>query len=89
MSDIRVTKEQIDELVDKAKIEVSKIGDKTTLVYMTLECGFVFVESSSCVDPANYDEEIGKQCCIDRIKEYLWKYEGYYLQKKLFENSKN
>jgi hypothetical protein len=79
-----VTQKQVDALIDNAKrVEVSKLGDKTCVVYVVLESGFEMMESASCVDPANYDEKIGKEICLDRIKNKLWELEGYKLQCEL------
>lgn len=75
-----VTQEQVDGIIAASTIVVSKLGTKTTLVFATLPCGFVIVESGSCVDPANYSEEIGTRLCMERIKNKVWELEGYRLQ---------
>lgn len=80
MSNITVTSDQIDRIMSDATIEDIKMGLKTTVVVCTLKTGFVIVESSSCVDHENYDHEIGKKICLERIKNELWKLEGYKLQ---------
>lgn len=59
--------------------------DKCTLVCVKLENGFVLTESSACVDPANYNEEIGKEICFERIKNKIWELEGYRLQCDIFK----
>lgn len=80
-----VTKKQIDHLIDAAEIGVTKLGEKTTLVHVILLNGFELIESSSCVDPDNYDEAIGKDICLERIKNKLWELEGYKLQCELHD----
>ena len=35
---------------------------------------------SSCVDPKNYDEKIGKDICMGRIKNKIWELLGFLLQ---------
>lgn len=80
-----VTEEQIDQLLWSSTVSVSKVGDNTTLVFCTLPCGWRFVESSSCVDPENYDHELGKSICMQRIKEKLWELEGYRLMNEIYE----
>lgn len=42
----------------------------------------------ACVDKANYNEEIGARCCMERIERKLWELEGYALQKELAECDK-
>lgn len=80
MSDIIVKKSKVDELLDNAEILVETKFDKVTVVIVKLENGFTFVEGTGCVDPANYSEEIGKEICLDRVRNKLWMLEGYKLQ---------
>lgn len=81
MTDIRVTKDQIDQLLNSADVEVKTVFDKCTVVIAKLRNGFILVESSACVDPANYDPELGKKLCLKHIEDRLWELEGYALQK--------
>jgi hypothetical protein len=78
-----VNKEHIDNLFERSEINVQTVFNKTTIVSAKLPNGFVIVESTGCVDPENYSEEIGKNICIERIKNKLWELEGYLLQDKL------
>lgn len=75
-----VTEEQIEDIFSKMKIDAFRRGSKTTVIVAELECGFVITEFSSCVDPKNYDHEVGKALCLDRIKSKIWELEGYRLQ---------
>jgi hypothetical protein len=76
----KVTPEHIERLFNKSTKLENTIGDKTTVVVCKLPNGFVIVESSSCVDPVNYDFELGKEICYKRIKDKMWELEGYLLQ---------
>lgn len=78
-----VTSSQIDAIIASAKIDVFTVYDKCTVVTAQLPNGFVMVESSACVDPRNYDSELGYNACIKRIKDRLWELEGYKLQCKV------
>ena len=80
MSTVRVTPEQIEEILNTATITDMKIGTKTTLVHVVPTSGFDIIETSSCVDPENYDHDLGKKICLERIKNKLWMLEGYKLQ---------
>ena len=82
-----VTQDQIRTIIAESVIKVHKLGEKTTLVHATLPNGFVITESSSCVDPANYDEVIGYDICMNRIANKIWELEGYSLQKKVHEET--
>lgn len=53
---------------------------KITIVIATLKNGFTIVESSACVDPKNYDENIGAEICKERIKNQIWNHLGFLLQ---------
>lgn len=79
----RVTKEQINALLESAEISVETKFDKVTVVVCKLKNGFVITEAAGAVDPANYSEEIGKEVCMNRIKNKLWELEGYCLQKRI------
>ena len=60
--------------------EVITLGDCTTVVRCVLTNGFEIVESSSCVDPKNYSEEIGTEICMEKIKNKIWELLGFLLQ---------
>lgn len=79
-----VTQSVIDELMESCDIAVTTAFDKCTIVACKLPNGFVIVESSSCVDPANYDEDMGVDICMKNIENKLWELEGYLLQNKLY-----
>ena len=78
-----VTEQEINKLLEDAEIDVKTVFEKCTLVTVKLANGFVITESSACVDKANYDENMGKEICLERIKNKLWELEGYKLQCKL------
>lgn len=79
-----VTQSVIDELMESCDIAVTTAFDKCTIVACKLPNGFVIVESSSCVDPANYDEDMGVDICMKNIEKKLWELEGYLLQNKMY-----
>ena len=78
-----ITKQQIDELLEKSEIKVETVYDKVTIVNCKLPNGFVLTEASGAVDQANYDEKIGMEICMERIENKLWELEGYALAKQL------
>ncbi|MGM7634167.1 Gp49 family protein [Bacillus sp. Hm123] len=81
----KVTKEQIDKIMNEAEFDVKTIFNKCTVVTAKLANGFIIVESSACVDPANYDASLGKEICMKRIEDKIWGMEGYKLQCELSE----
>ena len=62
-------------------VETRTLEDgKTTMVMAKMLTGFTQYETSSCVDPANYDMVIGMQIAFDRIKNTTWKCLGFVVQ---------
>ena len=75
---ISISQEMVDGFIKKVKC--TTLGNKTTLVTVVLVNGFEMIEASTCVDPDNYSEEIGKEICLDRIKNRIWEFLGFMLQ---------
>ena len=87
-----ITKQDIDNILKDTLIKVEQYGDKTTVLKATLPNNFVIVESSSFVDPANFDMKIGEEICMDKLVNKIWELEGYKLQcqtKEVAENGNN
>lgn len=85
MTSIRVTKEQVQENMQDVIVRTLQDFDKPcTYVTVRMKNGFTLRESTTCVDPANYDEEIGKQICLKKIEDKIWFLLGYALQEKLY-----
>lgn len=83
-----VTTDQIAEIIEKTQFDAQTVYGKTTIVSAKLPNGFVIVESSSCVDPQNYDEKVGIEICKHRIIDKIWELEGYRLQDSIYRESK-
>ena len=81
MSNVKLSEEQIKSVI--VLDEYVKMGKKTVICLATLKNGFELVGVGSCVDPANFNEELGKQyACEDAEKKSiakLWELEGYRL----------
>lgn len=73
-----ISQEMVDDFI-VAK-EVSTLGDKVTVVRATLRNGFELVESSACVSSENYDEKLGAEICMEKIKDKVWFLLGFLLQ---------
>ena len=81
MTNRTVTHEHV--IATIAKEEFIDHNNKTTIGIFTLKNGFVIVEASSCVDPANYNPEIGRSIVRERAVNKVWELEGYLLQTEL------
>ena len=73
-----ISQEMVDGFIDK--VDVITMGEKTTVVKATLINGFEIVEASSCVSKENYDEKLGAEICISKIKDKIWMLLGFLLQ---------
>ena len=83
MSNISVTKEEVKENMQDVICSTAIEFDKpVTYVTVRMKNGFTLRESTTCVDPANYSEEIGKQICLEKIEDKVWFLLGFLLQEK-------
>ena len=80
----KVTKEEVQaNMQDVIVRTVMEFGKPCTYVTVRMKNGFTLRESTTCVDPANYDENICKETCLKRIEENIWFLLGYALQEKI------
>ena len=73
-----ISQEMVDAFI--SSYEVCTMGNKCTVVRAILRNGFEIVESSACVSEENYDEEMGAQICLSKIKDKVWLLLGFLLQ---------
>lgn len=73
-----ISQEMVEEFIRET--EVITMGDKTTVVRAILRNGFEIVESSSCVSAENYDEDLGAEICMKKIRDKVWMLLGFLLQ---------
>jgi hypothetical protein len=78
MSNIRLTQEDIEATI--VSEEYTMMGKKTTVCLLTLRNGFEIIGTSGCVDPANFDEAIGRKFAKEMAVDKIWLLEGYRLQ---------
>jgi hypothetical protein len=79
----KVTKEQIESLLNSAETQEVVFWDKQLAVSYKFPSGFAIIGVGSCVDPANFDLEIGRQVAREQVEHKLWELEGYVLQSLL------
>lgn len=73
-----ISAEMVERFIDHH--ETVTMGGKTTVVRAVLKNGFEIVESSSCVSAENYDEKLGEEICMERIRNKVWELLGFLLQ---------
>lgn len=74
----KILKEDVENFI--TDVEVMTVGEKTTVVNAHTLTGFDTVRHSSCVDPKNYSEELGKQYAMEEVVSSLWGHLGFVLQ---------
>jgi hypothetical protein len=74
----KILKEDVENFI--TNVEVMTVGEKTTVVNAHTRSGFDTVRHSSCVDPKNYSEELGKQYAMEEVVNSLWSHLGFVLQ---------
>lgn len=82
-----VTIEQVKENMKDVLVRtLDDFGKPCTYVTVRMKNGFTIRESTTCVDPANYNEEIGKEICLKKIEDKIWFLLGYQLQEDLYRS---
>lgn len=63
-----------------AVVDYKKMGAKTTVALVTLKNGFEIVGTSACVNPANFNKEMGQHyALVDALKK-LDELQGFQMQ---------
>lgn len=73
----RVTVEQIKSRI--SNVEYHKIGETVTICSITLDNGYSVRGEAACVNPANYNQEIGERVSHDNAFQKLWPLFGFLL----------
>ena len=75
----RVTKEQIEARIEKIHTAKLPWSETVTICEIKLDNGFSVRGESACVNPENYDKEIGDKIAYDNAFRQLWPYFGFML----------
>lgn len=82
----KVSKEHVESLLDSADIQEHVFWGKELVVSYRLPNGFTVLGRGACVDPINFDHEIGRQVARKHAESQLWGFEGYLLQQRLHDS---
>lgn len=75
-----VTQQEVEDTIRELDIQTITLCEKKhTIVCALLQNGFTIIQTSTCVSADNYDESIGAEICIKKIKDQIWAYLGYEL----------
>jgi hypothetical protein len=61
---------------------------RTTLCILDLENGYTIKGLSACVDPAEFDLNLGRKYAFEDAFKQIWALEGYLLAERLHEEKK-
>lgn len=81
----KITPQRIQELLDNAETEEHTFWGKELAVSYKLPNGFTLLGRAACVDPANFNLEIGRRVARKKVEDELYLVEGYKLQEELFQ----
>lgn len=75
----RITKDSITARIAEVDYQTVTIaGQRVMFCGIKMQGGFVVVgKPATCIDPANWRDEIGKKISFDNSFEELWKLEAY------------
>lgn len=74
----KILKEDVENFI--TDVDTTTIGKNTTVVNAHTLTGFDTVRHSSCVDPKNYSEELGRKYAMEEVVNSLWAHLGFVLQ---------
>lgn len=79
----KVTDADLDNAIVATQFEYPTLPPGTlTLCIITLRNGFNVVGESACVDPTNYNKEIGDTIAYNNARNKIWLLEGYALAER-------
>ncbi len=79
-----VTQEQITKLLCAADTDHIVFWNKELIRSFKLPCGFTIIGRAACVDPLNFNLDMGMDIAYKDAEKQLWQLEGYLLQNKLY-----
>lgn len=84
----KVTKNYIESrIVGWEVINLASIGNPTvTICSITLDNGYSVRGESACVDPRNYDKEIGEKLAYQNAFNKLWPLFGFLLAEAIYKD---
>ena len=80
----KLTKEFLESEIDK--VEYNRFGETNTHCTITTKSGFTFTGESACVDPNNYNKELGEKYAYENAFEKMWMPYWFWLHKALADH---
>jgi len=85
MNENRVTEEYMNSRIKSTEYFVLP-GTTVTVCNITIDNGFSVRGEAACVDPENFDEEIGRRISQKNAYNKLWSLFGFLLAETLYTN---
>ena len=79
----KLTKEFLESEIERA--EYNRMTSTITHCTIVTKSGFTFTGESACVDPNNYNKELGEKYAYENAFEKMWMPYGFWLHKVLAE----
>lgn len=73
----KITHERLEELIVSSEYHRFP-GTTVTICLLTLTNGFNVIGKSACIDPANFEQDIGEEVAFNHAFDQLWDLEGYH-----------
>ena len=79
MQNWKISEDEIKKIIADSKEEVFEPeGSSYTIVSWTLPNGYTIEAGSGCINPKQYDRELGIKYCREHLTTKLWELEGYH-----------
>lgn len=84
----KVTKEQMEARIADTSYSFPKPLGTLTICILTLDNGYFVTGESACVDPRNYDRNIGEELAYKHAFSKLWPLFGFLLAEEMYRAEK-
>ena len=76
----KVTKKYIESQIKETSFTRPK--GTLTMCFLTLKSGFILTGESACIDPANFDEKMGRDIAYENAFNKAWELFGFHMLQK-------
>lgn len=85
----RITKEFMESRIKEGGVEFRRYSETVTICQITLDNGYSVRGESACVNPENYNQEIGERIAYDNAFNKLWPLFGFFLAESQYQVRKS
>lgn len=82
----KITKEFLESEI--ISVEYNRLQGTLTHCAITVKSGFVFTGESACVDPNNFNQEIGEKIAYEQAVDQMWMPYGFWLHQKMHDEAR-